>query len=178
MDVVHAADRDLVLRWARGCEGPLIDAGCGPGQWTDFLRRSGVDVEGIDVVPEFLALATDRFPEATFRRARLEALGVEDGALSGVLSWYSLIHTEPEHVGPVLQEFARCVRPGGGLLLGFFEWPQLEPFAHAVTTAYRWPVDELAHRVEDAGFSVRERHVRSEPDIPPLGAITAVRQPA
>nr|WP_211658977.1 class I SAM-dependent methyltransferase [Phytoactinopolyspora halophila] len=174
--MAHEADRDLVVRWVRGCQGPVIDAGCGPGQWTDFLRQWGVDVEGVDVVPEFLAEAVARFPAATFRLATLDDLGVGDRSVSGVLCWYSLIHTAPEHIGQALGEFARCLIPGGGLLLGFFEGPKVEPFAHAVTMAYRWPVDELACHVENAGFVVQERHTRSDPGVRPHGALTAVRQ--
>ncbi|MCE5288914.1 MAG: hypothetical protein LLG14_06680 [Nocardiaceae bacterium] len=92
-----------------------------------------------------------------------------------MLAWYSLIHTEPEQIGAVFTEFARCIRSGGGLALGFFTGSKLEPFEHAVTTAYYWPLDLLASTVEAAGFVVT--HAESRPDRPArtLAAVLATR---
>ncbi|MET3923218.1 hypothetical protein [Arthrobacter sp. UYEF20] len=42
MDAVHPSDRQLVATWAGGVEGLVLDAGCGPGQWTNFLNEAGV----------------------------------------------------------------------------------------------------------------------------------------
>jgi ubiquinone/menaquinone biosynthesis C-methylase UbiE len=175
IDVAAPADRDLVLRWALGCPGRIIDAGCGPGHWTEFLRQEGIDVEGVDVVAEFLSVATARFPDSHFRLASLDDLGVPNRSLAGVLSWYSLIHTEPDDIGQPLSEFARCIRVGGSLVVGFFSGPELEPFAHAVTTAYRWPVDALASRIENAGFVVNETQTRTDTGARPVGIIIADR---
>ena len=57
MEAVHPADRQLVDTWADEIEGPVIDAGCGPGHWTNYLAERGVAVRGIDFVPEFVAHA-------------------------------------------------------------------------------------------------------------------------
>ncbi|WP_241248939.1 class I SAM-dependent methyltransferase [Rhodococcus sp. X156] len=176
MGAVHPEDRDLVLRWALHRPGPIIDAGCGPGHWTDFLTRAGVEVEGTDLVPAFVAQARDRFPAARFREAASDDLGVPDGSLAGVLAWYSTIHTPPEQLAAVLAELARCLAPGGSLLLGFFEGPAVEAFAHAVVTAYRWPVERLAGHLQDAGFAVREIHTRTDPGARPHGAIVAEKR--
>jgi hypothetical protein len=42
------------------------------------------------------------------------------------------------------REFSRVIKPGGTLLVGFFEGPAVDKFAHAVTPTYRWPVDRSA----------------------------------
>jgi hypothetical protein len=60
----------------------------------------------------------------------------------------------------VLDEFRRCLRDDGTLLVGFFVGNRLEPFPHTVTTAYSWPVDELTQVVTDAGFVVRDVQTR------------------
>ena len=164
MDAVHDLDRRLISRWAAAVRGRIIDAGCGPGHWTHFLNERGAETEGVDLVPAFVELAQQRFPSATYRVASLDDLGVPDGSIGGVLAWYSLIHLEPDRVPVILAEFARCIGPDGTLVVGFFTGDRLEPFPHKVTTAYFWPVDELARCVESAGFVVQETHTRVNPE--------------
>ncbi|MFC8599989.1 class I SAM-dependent methyltransferase [Isoptericola sp. NPDC057191] len=177
MDAVHDDDRDLVARWAAGLAGRVVDAGCGPGQWTDFLARQGVDAEGVDLAEPFLERARAAYPGVRFRRAALDDLGVPDGSLGGVLAWYSVIHTAPPQMDAVLAELARALAPGGGLLLGFFRGPRVEPFDHAVATAWFWPPDELARRLDRAGFDVVATASRTDPGVRPHGAVTARRRP-
>jgi ubiquinone/menaquinone biosynthesis C-methylase UbiE len=168
-------DREDVLAWARAVNGRIIDLGCGPGQWTNYLHESGVDIEGVDPVPEFIDEARQRHPGVDYRLGHADRLGVEDASLGGVLAWYSLIHTDPDQIGALLTEFARCIRPGGGLAIGFFEGAELAPFDHAVTTAYFWPVGLLSSRVERAGFVVADVRTRTDPGTRPQGAIIAQR---
>jgi len=171
----HELDHDLVSRWAQRLEGPVLDAGCGPGHWADHLRRLGHDAEGVDLVPAFVARASERFPDVPFRVASFDDLGVPDAGLGGILAWYSLIHLEPANVPSALDEFARCIAPGGSLLLGFFDGARVEPFPHKVVTAYFWPPSAMAERVEAAGFSVEEVHTRIDAGVRPQAAIVARR---
>lgn len=163
--VEHAseADRAHILAWAGDVEGRVLDVGSGPGQWTDHLRRRGVAIEGVEPVPEFLAAARRRYPDSSYREGRAERLPAPDRSLGGILAWYSLIHAEPDDIAAPLEEFARVLAPGGSLLLGFFTGARLEPFDHAVATAYYWPADLLAERLESAGFAVWDVRVRFDP---------------
>ncbi|MBO1901747.1 class I SAM-dependent methyltransferase [Leucobacter weissii] len=162
------ADRECVGAWATGLRGRVLDVGSGPGQWTDHLRRQGVRIEGVEPVPEFLSAARRSYPESRFRAGRAERLGVADASLAGVLAWYSLIHMEPETVDIALEEFARALAPGGSLLVGFFTGAELEPFEHAIATAYYWPVDLLGSRIEAAGFAVGDVRARLDPSARPV----------
>ncbi len=175
IDAAHPEDRRLVGEWVRGLKGPVLDAGCGPGQWSDFMAGHGAEVEGIDLVPRFISHARTRFPAVPFRVGSLLNLGVPDGRLAGILSWYSLIHLAPEDLAPVLREFARAIAPDGGLLLGFFESAELRRFPHAVTDAYSWPKERIAALLEAAGFTVVESYSRTDPGHRPHGAIVARR---
>lgn len=168
-------DREHLLAWAQGVDGRIIDVGCGPGQWTSYLTERGVAVAGVDPVPEFVDHARQRHPGVTYRIGRADRLGVESASLGGVLAWFSLIHTSPDQIGVPLAEFARCIRPGGGLALGFFEGPELVPFDHAVATAYFWPVGLLSSRVEQAGFAVTDVHTRVDPGTRPQATMIAQR---
>ncbi|WP_218003828.1 GrpB family protein [Herbiconiux solani] len=183
MDAVHPSDREIVGTWADAiaardagaraagaAAGPaagvasasrdVVDAGSGPGQWTAFLASRGLSARGIDLVPSFVDRARAEYPGLRFDVGRLESLPVPAGTLGGVLAWYSLIHHRPDTIDAALREFGRALGPGGALLVGFFEGPVLEEFAHAVLPAYRWPVDELAERLTTAGFEVVETHAR------------------
>ncbi|WP_320774990.1 class I SAM-dependent methyltransferase [Streptomyces sp. CRN 30] len=134
--------------------GPVAELGCGPGPVTAHLRDLGLDVFGVDLSPVMVGLAREAYPDLRFAVGDMGALDLEDGALRGVVSWYSLIHVPPREVPGYLAEFGRVLAPGGHLLLGFFE-AEGEPvtaFDHKVTTAYRWPIDELAGQAREAGF--------------------------
>jgi ubiquinone/menaquinone biosynthesis C-methylase UbiE len=133
-------------------------------------------VSGIDLVPEFVERARIQYPELSFEVGGFEALDAATESLGGVLSWYSLIHHSPQDIQTPLAEFARVIRPGGGLLVGFFEGATVGTFDHAVTTAYRWPVAELGQKLFTAGFEVIETHTRTGSGTRPHGAITARRQ--
>ncbi|MCA0217525.1 MAG: class I SAM-dependent methyltransferase [Propioniciclava sp.] len=178
MEAVAAPDRELVLSWAQTLTGPVLDVGCGPGHWTAYLHEHNVEIVGIDPTPEFITHARTAHPGITFRDGQAERLDAPDGSLGGVLAWYSLIHSEPAAATAALVEFARALRPGGGLLLGFFEGPVFEPFDHAITTAYRWPIGELSALLQQAGFTVTETHTRTDPGVRPHGAIVATRNSA
>lgn len=176
LSVMAEDDQKLISGWARDIRGPTIDAGCGPGHWTKFLHDHGVAVEGIDMVNEFIDGASARFSPIPFRVATLEALPADDGALAAILSWYSLIHTPPHEVPALLKEFARCIRPDGTLLLGFFEGGHIEAFDHAVVTAYYWPVPLMHDELAAAGFDIVETHTRVDPGQRPHAAIIAHRR--
>jgi SAM-dependent methyltransferase len=62
----------VVLSWAGGVRGRIIDVGCGPGDGTDLRREEGADIEGIDSVPEFIDAAHQQYPEVPFRQGRVE----------------------------------------------------------------------------------------------------------
>jgi SAM-dependent methyltransferase len=132
----------------------VADVGCGPGHLTAMLRDLGLDAFGLDLSPAMVEHARRAHPALRFEEARMEALAVEDGALGGVLSHYSVIHTPPGEVPALLAEQVRVLAPGGLLLVSFFgtEGPQPIRFDHKVTPAYSWPVDRFAELLAAAGL--------------------------
>ena len=55
------AEADEVdLRVIARADGPVLDIGCGPGRHVEALCRQGTEVVGIDLSPEFVALAQTR----------------------------------------------------------------------------------------------------------------------
>ncbi|MFF0739488.1 class I SAM-dependent methyltransferase [Streptomyces sp. NPDC004111] len=132
----------------------LAELGCGPGRTTAHLRDLGLDVFGVDLSPVMVGIARETYPDLRFDIGSMDALDLADHTLSGIASWYSLIHVPPRDVPPYFAEFRRVLAPGGHLVLGFFEseGAPVTPFDHKVTTAYRWPVDDLAKLAGEAGF--------------------------
>ena len=172
MDAVHHSDRHLVEEWAKSIDGTILDAGCGPGHWTNNLAGHGCDIRGLDLVPEFIAHARATYPGVRFDHGSLESIEEPDDAIGGILSWFSTIHHDPSRISVPLTEFARVLRPGGTLLLGYFDSADtVEPFDHAVVRAYRWPAAALQATLNDAGFVAVETHRRAERGRRPVGAI-------
>jgi SAM-dependent methyltransferase len=164
---VHPSDVHLVTSWAATIDGPLLDAGCGPGHWTAHLARQGNDVRGVDQVPSFIDHARRTYPGVPFTAGSIDGLADPPGLYGGILAWYSLIHHEPRAIRVALDEFARVLRPAGGLLVGFFLSSDVEPFNHAVVTAYRWPADAMEEELRAAGFDVIETHTRTASETKP-----------
>lgn len=141
----------------RHLTGRVLDVGCGPGQISAYLHSRGVDVTGVDMVPEFIEYARATHPEIPFRLGTMDEIDAADG----ILAWYSLIHRPPRELDEVLAGFRRALNPGGTLVVGFFDGAEIAPFDHRVTTAYFWPIDEFARRLSDAGFTVVDRTQRA-----------------
>lgn len=173
-------DRELIAAWRDATHGALLDAGCGPGHWTGFLHDGGREACGVDLSARFVAAARRRFPHVVFEVASIGDLPFEDASFGGVLAWYSLIHTPPADLPGMLDELARVLAPGGGILIGFFDGDAGEPFDHAVTTAYFWSAGALSGLLAAAGFAVtsheRRVRVRGEPSPRPHASVTAVRR--
>ncbi|MFK0403791.1 class I SAM-dependent methyltransferase [Microbacterium sp. NPDC090225] len=184
IEQLDAADRATIGAWRDSTTGTLLDAGSGPGIWTRFLGEGGDghprDAWGLDVTEAFVASARARFPDTTFAVGSFRDIPAADASLGGILAWYSLIHTPPVEVPAVLAEFARALRPGGSLLIGYFDGPAREPFAHQIAMAYFWSADTLGEMLADVGFTVASAERRDrfpgEASTRSHGALTAVRR--
>ncbi|MBJ8342677.1 class I SAM-dependent methyltransferase [Antrihabitans sp. YC3-6] len=168
-------DLEFIERHLGTCAGVVLDAGCGPGHLTGFLADLGRDVRGIDLVPEFIDNARSNRPDVTFDVCSMLDLDVPDRSLGGILAWYSLIHCAPDELATPLNHFRKLLSDSGTLVVGFFHGDAVEPFAHKVTTAYRWPIDEMSKALAAAGFDEIERVQRPGTDPARTHAALAAR---
>ncbi len=172
----HEEDRALIAAWASSVDGPILDAGSGPGLWTVFLHDLGHDVSGIDATPEFVAHARRIRPDLSWTLGDLRDPGIADGTLGGVLVWFSLIHLVPEEVPEALRGLVRLLKPSGRLLIGFFTQPRMQAFDHRITTAWAWPTETMSAALQEAGLTVDEHHERPAPRDRINAAIVATRR--
>ncbi|MEI7054176.1 class I SAM-dependent methyltransferase [Nocardioides sp. CCNWLW239] len=164
IDKLADRDRETITTWRDATTGRLLDAGCGPGVWTEELAMNGVrDVVGVDASTAFVAAARARLPDRTFHQADLAALPMRSRSLGGILAWYSIIHTPPADLPAIFDEFARVLAPGGSALIGFFDGEPGEAFDHAVHTAYYWTAEALADLLTPHGFSIERASSRQDP---------------
>ncbi|MFF0161904.1 methyltransferase domain-containing protein [Streptomyces sp. NPDC005263] len=147
-----------------GGNRPVADLGCGPGHVTAHLEELGLTAFGIDASPAMIELARQACPGLRFEVGSMAALDIADGALGGVLSRWSVIHTPPPELPGILAEFHRVLAPGGHLLIGFSATADpshpTQVFDHAVAPAYRWWPDHLAAMLRTAGLAEVARMVR------------------
>jgi SAM-dependent methyltransferase len=160
-------DRALLDDFAAAVHGPVWDVGCGAaGHITRYLADRGADVVGIDLSAASIEVARRLQPKLRFEIADMRALPAADGALAGIVAFYSVIHLPADQVPVALAEFCRVLRPGGSVLIamhgGTGEIEASDWFGRGVTfRASLWSLTDLAAAIERAGFAVRRKIARS-----------------
>jgi SAM-dependent methyltransferase len=145
--------------------GPVADLGCGPGRVTAHLHDLGLTTFGVALSPEMVAVARRAHPGLRFDEGSMTALDLADGAVGGIVAWYSIIHTPSERLPVVFAEFHRVLGPGGHLLLAFQagdEPVHLEQaYGHAVSLdVYRRSPEQVGTLLGQAGLVVHAQLIR------------------
>jgi len=100
------------------CAGKdVLDAGCGVGYGTSFLAESASHVTGVDIDPESIAYAEQRYaaPNVAFLVGDLRALGLDAASFDAVVSFEVIEHLREQEA--FVDELARVLRPEGVLVL-------------------------------------------------------------
>jgi ubiquinone/menaquinone biosynthesis C-methylase UbiE len=122
-------------------------------------------VSGVDLSPGMVAQARSAHPGLQFDVGSMTALDLPDGALAGVVAWYSIVNIPTGRLPEVFAEFARVLGPGGQVLLAFqagdghrhgTEW-----LGHDVCLdLHLRPPEQVAGLLAEAGFTVHAQLVR------------------
>ncbi len=160
-------DRALLNAFAEDLVGVadalVVDVGCGVGRVTSYLHQRGLNVRGVDLSSEMVAVARSAHPNLGFEVASMTSLPMGDASVSAAVLWYSIIHTPPTMLSEVWIELARILKPNAPVLLGFQagdnDVVQREnAYGSAATlTWYRHNVDDVIRSAESAGFVLHTR---------------------
>ncbi|WP_097935212.1 MULTISPECIES: class I SAM-dependent methyltransferase [unclassified Streptomyces] len=176
------------LAAAGGSGLPVADVGCGTGRVTAHLHELGLglDVFGIDLAPQMVAVAREQHPGLRFEEGSMLGLGLPDASLGGLLAWYSTIHVPDEELPRAFAEFHRVLTPGAHVQLGF----QVGDEALRLTEAWGMEIlldfhrrqpERIAALLRGAGLEVRsvvwrERDTEGPfPERAPQGFVLARR---
>jgi SAM-dependent methyltransferase len=164
-----------------------LDLASGPGHVAAACAARGATVVGVDVTHQMVALAGERYPEATFRRADIQALPFENASMDTVVGNFAILHVgRPERAAT---EAVRVLAPGGSLALSTWDVPERVRLIGVVTEAiaeagavpppglpagppfFRFSdEDEFARLLSDAGLTdVRVRTVAFNHRLPSAG---------
>ncbi|HEX8929199.1 MAG TPA: class I SAM-dependent methyltransferase [Actinomycetota bacterium] len=102
---------------ADGKQGPVLEIGCGRGEFLGLLRDAGVKAEGVDIDPGMVARARGEGFDVVEADA-LEFLHADPapGPYQGVFCAHFIEHLTPEQVVRFLEGVHRVLAPGGRLV--------------------------------------------------------------
>lgn len=161
----------------------VLDAGCGPGVYTEWLSVRGAQVTGIDASDSMVRLARKRLgdrAEIILANMDMPLDFLESESFDIVLSALALDYVEDWNA--IFREFHRVLKTGGHLVLSvghpFAEFLLHKPQSYFTTESvgytwrgfgfsvrmpyYRRPLGALMHPIAEAGF-VLERIVEPLP---------------
>ena len=145
---------------------PVLDLGCGRGEFLGLLRDAGVEARGIDAAADMVSFAAGEglAVEHSDAAAYLETL--EDGALGGIFAAQLVEHLPPPVLVRLLELAAAKLRPGGLLVAETIN--PLSPLAlrsYFADLSHAQPLvpETLVLLVRQAGFRQVETRFMNEP---------------
>jgi O-antigen chain-terminating methyltransferase len=170
-EVFRGAREDIKNRLARYVEivrdagagqlgKPVLDVGCGRGEWLELLKENRVLAYGVDVNSVMVERTAALGLDARCVDVLEHLSGLPDAALSALTAFHVIEHVSLDVLIDFLDEALRALAPGGVLIL---ETPNPETTKVGATTFYNDPTHRnpippqvLQFMVEHRGFQVFE----------------------
>jgi SAM-dependent methyltransferase len=92
---------------------PVLDVGCGRGEFLALLREAGVEARGVELDPDMLAYARGEGLEVAEADVIVHLESLEDGSLGGIFAAQLVEHLPAPALVRVLELAAAKLRPGG-----------------------------------------------------------------
>ena len=150
------ARQEVYLPYFKDNSGPVLDLGCGRGEFLELLGAAGVPARGVDLNPEMVAEAREKGLEAV-RAEGLEFLrSLAPGSLGGIFAAQVIEHLELNRLSALLEAAFRALRPGGVIIAETINPQTLMIFASAfyLDPTHVKPIHPEAARflLESTGF--------------------------
>ncbi len=97
----------------------ILDAGCGDGRDTNFLKEEGADVTGLDLSMNMLKLAQKCHPDCDFILGDMRYTPFFDDTFDCVWASASIIHFPKKGLHHVQKELCRIIKKNGLLVFSF-----------------------------------------------------------
>jgi SAM-dependent methyltransferase len=151
-----AEDQRFYLRFLQGAPGPVLDAGCGRGEFLRLLAAEGIEAIGVESNPLSVRLCRDSGLSVEEADA-LDFLSARpDASLGGVVAFQVVEHWPAARTFSFLAEARRALRSGGVLIaetVNSDSLSALRAFFLDPTHVRPVPPAALAFLAEAAGFS-------------------------
>ncbi len=98
-------------------EMPILDVGCGRGEWLELLRDHGLLATGVDLNRTLVAQSRELGLEIVEDDLMSYLRGVPDGNLGGVTGFHIVEHLPLETLVKFLDETVRVLKRGGMIIL-------------------------------------------------------------
>jgi O-antigen chain-terminating methyltransferase len=115
---------------------PVMDIGCGRGEWLGLLHDVGITAIGIDTNPVQIADVQSQGLDARHGDARSALSEAEDNSLACITAHHLIEHLPFEEVLWIAREAIRVLAPGGVLL---FETPNVRNVLVGATSFHNDP---------------------------------------
>jgi O-antigen chain-terminating methyltransferase len=96
---------------------PVLDLGCGRGEWLSFVQKSGLSGRGIDLNPVMVAAAKEHGLAVETADLMSTLKGAAEGSLKGITSFHVAEHLPFEVLFQAVGESWRALAPGGLLIM-------------------------------------------------------------
>jgi 2-polyprenyl-3-methyl-5-hydroxy-6-metoxy-1,4-benzoquinol methylase len=126
----------IALSGAGGADKPILDIGCGRGEWLELLRDRHLSAYGIDCNTAMIELATSLGLDARHADLLQHLATLADASLSAVTAFHVVEHLPFGVLVDFLDEALRVLMPGGIVVL---ETPNPETMRVGATTFYHDP---------------------------------------
>ncbi|HJT17372.1 MAG TPA: class I SAM-dependent methyltransferase [Thermoanaerobaculia bacterium] len=148
---------------------PVLDIGCGRGEFLIACKAAGIDSYGFDVNERSVADLQKRDLNVTLAGIPRCFEGIKHGSIGSVLAMHVVEHLPVDELFALFAQSARVLRPGGLLMI---ETPNAESIAVSASDFWRDPthiaprhVAALTILAREHGFSIEE--VRAIHPLPP-----------
>ena len=96
---------------------PVIDLGCGRGEFLQLMREAGLSARGVDVDTDMVLLCREKGFDVTAADGEAFLAALPDDSVGGIFAAQIIEHLAPERVIGLVQLCQRKLSPGGVLVM-------------------------------------------------------------